>query len=159
MKRASYLWLWLLVSVWPLSGVTGDFPSDDYGPACQWVRLIGEVERPESLAGDSPLLLTVTYRLPDQKTPITLLTNYPIEKSRFLFILSGFRSNIQGALFVPPKFFFSEKVEFQYFVTSGNHKLATPLKQSVYRPERIKRDGKVFCQTAIHLEKLSLSPR
>jgi len=158
MKRASYLWLWAMVLSWPLSGASG-FPSDDYGPACQWVRLIGEAERPKSLGTDSPLLLTVTYRLPEQKTPTTLLTNYPIGKSVFLFMLSGFRTDIQGAIFVPPKFFFSEKIEFQYFVTSGDHRFASPLRQSIYRPERVKKDGKVFCQTAIHLEKLSLSPR
>lgn len=160
MRRARQVWL--LALYWCLAAPVAEarvFPWDDYGPACQWLRLSGAIERPAGMEAGAPVLLTVTYRLPGQAAPATLLTNYPVEGSRFFFVLSGFEENIQGAIFVPPMFFFSDKIEFQYFATLPGGKGRSGYHRSVYRPERIKQDGKVLCQTALQLETLKVGRR
>lgn len=157
MGRARHLWL-LVILCWCCgpSAEARSFPWDDYGPACQWLRLSGRLERPTALPAGEPWLLTVTYRLPEQKVPATLLTNVPIAKDHFFFVLSGFDQRIQGVVFVPPMFFFSERIEFQYFATSADRRWRSDLRTSVYRPERIKKDGQILCQTALDLGALTL---
>jgi len=160
MTRASYLWIGsVAILLWAAFAQARIFPWDDYGPACQWMRLRGSIERPTNFPESQSLLLTVTYRLPEQKNPTTLLTNAPIQKDHFLFVLSGFEQDIAGVIFVPPLFFFSDRIEFRYFVSSTDHRWASEWKDIVYHPERVKKNGQVLCQTALDLEPLRLQER
>ena len=160
MKRARQVWL-LAFLVWgmPQMAEARIFPWDDYGPACQWIRLSGEMERPEGMAEDAPVWLTVTYRLADQRRPATLLTNYPISRSRFAFILAGFEEKIRGVLSVPPMFFFSEKIEFQYFASLPGGKGRSEYGRVIYHPHRVKKDGQVLCQTDLQIGTIRLGQR
>lgn len=160
MKRARQVWLLAFLICWvPQMAEARIFPWDDYGPACQWIRLRGEIERPLGMAEDDPVWLTVTYRLPEQRRPMTLLTNYPINKSRFNFVLSGFSEKIQGVFFVPPMFFFSEKIEFQYFASLPGGKGRSEYQRVNYFPQRVKKDGQVLCQTDLEMGTLRLGQR
>lgn len=160
MTRASYLSIGAAaLLLWAAVAQARVFPWDDYGPACQWMRLRGEIERPAGLSGKQPILLTVTYRLPEQAAATTLLTNAPLPKDHFLYVLSGFQQDIAGVIFVPPMFFFSDRIEFRYFATSADHRWSSEWKSVVYRPERVKKDGQVLCQTQLNLEPLRLQGR
>src|SRR5262249_15926081 len=118
MQARSYQTLLLLALVCLFSRTGLGWTGDDYGPACQWIRLFGELERPPGIPAGQPLLLTVSYRLPDQKASAPLLVNYPLSQSKFVFVLSGFSEQIQDVVFVPQEFFFAERIEFQYFATT-----------------------------------------
>ena len=160
MKRARQVWLLAFLICWmPPTAQARIFPWDDYGPACQWIRLSGEIERPEGMADDEPVWLTVTYRLPEQRSPATLLTNYPISKSRFTFILAGFDVKVPGAIFVSPMFFFSEKIEFQYFASLLGGKGRSEYRRVIYHPQRVKKDGQVLCQTGLQLGAIKVGQR
>ena len=127
-----------------------------YGPACQWVRLIGTIEGYEDWDKTKPLLLTVTYQGPDQRAPATLLTGYPLYQRHFSFVLSGFNDQIEGVKFISPFLGFDEPVTFRYFVSSPNGVRLSELKTIEYRPERIKQGGEVRCHSKLALPALQL---
>jgi hypothetical protein len=131
-------------------------PFAEYGPACQWVRLFGELKKPSAIAKDEPLLLTITYKLPHHKGPYTLVTNRPMKEEKFVFVLSGFREPIDGVFYVEPGFFFAKKIKFQYYAASQDRKWKSEWQSSVYLPERVKKEGKIYCKTAIQLEPMKL---
>ncbi len=130
-----------------------------YGPACQYMRFLGEVRRPPELGADRSIQLTVTYRFEDQQAPATLLTNYPLSGNEFAFVLSGFNHKLAGVLFVPPMFFFNKRIEFDYFARTPDGAWVSDWGKSIYHRERIKKAGKVLCQTAIHFDPLVLHSR
>ncbi len=120
-----------------------------YGPACQWIRLRGEIV--EEIRGKG-VLLTVYYRFEDQKAPANLLVNVPLSGKSFNFVLAGFDGAIPGALFVPPQFFFAKEIEFTYYAKTRDGSWSSAWKKTHYRPQRIKKDGLVLCQTGIDLK-------
>jgi len=134
-------------------------PYAEYGPACQWLRLRGEWERPPGMAPGEPLLLTITYLLPGQKTPVNLVVNYPVWKQGFRFVLSSLDQRIEGVNFVPPEFFFAEEAKFQYYGSSPDRRWKSEWKQAVYRPQWSASNGEVRCHTLVPLEPLRLEPR
>jgi len=129
----------------------------DYGPACQWIRLEGEISAPDEAMAHGPLLLTVYYRFDEQKNPAPLLVNYPLKPGPFHFVLAGFDEKIAGTIFVSPMFFFAHEVEFTYFARSRGGEWASAQGSQRYSPERIKRKGQVLCQTRLNLATLNLT--
>ena len=128
----------------------------EYGPACQWIRLSGAVPRPPGLDPEAVVFLTVTYRLPGQRAAHTLMTNQPVRKEKFLFVLAGFEEKIDGVFFVDPGFFFANKIVFQYYAASADRKWKSQWQQSVYLPEWEKKEGNTLCRTGIALQTLAL---
>ncbi len=160
MIRASYLSIGVAaLLLWAGVAQARIFPWDDYGPACQWMRLGGDIERPAGLPAKRQILLTVTYRLPEQTAPTTLLTNAPLAKDHFLYVLAGFEEDIAGVIFVSPLFFYSDRIEFRYFASSADHRWSSEWKSVVYHPERVKKNNQVLCQTQLNLEPLRLQER
>ncbi|HKY62081.1 MAG TPA: hypothetical protein VJR29_01550 [bacterium] len=134
-------------------------PFAEYGPACQWVRLIGEIERPHSMDPAETVFLTVTYRLAGQKSSRILMTNQPVSKDRFLFVLSGFDEKIDGVFFVEPGFFFAKKIEFRYYAATADRKWRSRWQKSLYLPELDKQDGNTYCRTGVGLQPLAMEAR
>jgi hypothetical protein len=144
-------------------GLRGEAFGYTYGPACQWINLVGKVQVPEGGAVVRPIELTVTYQLPDMKYPATLLTNFPLAKDGFKFFLAGFDQEIAGALFVRPMFFFAKEILFRYHARSADGKWRSEFSQSKYLPAWIptvdvpKHRDKIYrCSTKIVLEPLVL---
>jgi len=134
-----------------------------YGPACQWIRLHGEIELPKRNEVQFPLELTVTYQFPGMKNPATLLTNYPLNKPQFNFYLAGFKEKIRGVYFVPPMFFFAKEIVFRYYAKSGDGRWKSDFHKSEYIPQNIPpisvpaNQGRSYnCRTAINLDPLVL---
>lgn len=134
-----------------------------YGPACQWIHLIGKIQAPQGREGIWPVKLTVTYQLPSMAHPATLLTNYPLEGESFRFFLAGLDEKIDGAILISPMFFFAKEIVFRYYARSSDGSLATPWHRSVFRPPNIpqvdlpKNKGKTYrCDTGIRLDALEL---
>lgn len=135
-----------------------------YGPACQWLRLRGQVVLPSQDSVKKPLLFSATYQLPGMDHPATLLTNYPLGEPNFYFILAGYREKIGRAIFVPPMFFFAKEIVFRFYAKSADGKWASEFGQKVYEPQNIpimdipaNRDKEYQCQTDLQLGKLVLS--
>jgi Rieske Fe-S protein len=127
-----------------------------YGPACQWIRLYGAVEVPGGFESKGPIQLTISYQLPDQKKPVRLLTNVPLKQARFLFVLSGFETEIEGVVFVSPGFYFSKEIVFRYFARSSDGRWRSGVHESRFDPRRRQVDGEVLCEAAIALDTLVL---
>ncbi|HCU24807.1 MAG TPA: hypothetical protein DF383_07305 [Deltaproteobacteria bacterium] len=135
---------------------TAGIPYAEYGPACQWIRLKGEWERPPEMPAEEPFLLTVTYLLPGQKAPATLVTNYPIWRTRFLLVMASFAERIDGVIFVPREFFFASEIKFQYYGSSLDRHWKSEWKESLYQPRWDKQGDKVLCHTEIQLDSIKL---
>ncbi len=134
-----------------------------YGPACQWIHLVGGVERPPELEGEGPILLSVTYQFDEMKQPATLLTNYPLAKDQFRFFFAGFTENLPNTLLVPPMFFFAKEITFQYYAKTRDGKWRSPFQKSVFRPPQIPkvdipahRNQEYRCHTGIQLKPIAL---
>lgn len=130
-----------------------------YGPACQWIRLSGEVPRPPGMDKEDPVFLSVTYQIAGQRAPHTLMTNQPVKHEKFLFVLAGFSEKIDGVFFVEPGFFFAKKIVFQYYAASADRKWKSQWQESVYLPTWEKKDGQTLCGTGIALQSLALEAR
>jgi hypothetical protein len=131
-------------------------PFSQYGPACQWIRLIGQIERPAGLDPDDAVFLTVTYQLPQHKIPHTLMTNQPLSADHFAFVLAGFDEEIADVHFVAPGFWFAREIIFNYYAATADRKWKSDWQRSVYQPVREKKDGQILCKTAIELQALKL---
>ena len=134
-----------------------------YGPACQWIRLRGEVKFPEGRAVKKPIQLTVTYQLPNMKNQATLLTGYPLQRDQFKFFLAGFNEKLGNAILVSPMFFFAKKIVFRYYAQSADGKWQSAWSQSTFMPPHVpildipKNKNKEFlCHSEIHLDPLDL---
>jgi hypothetical protein len=137
-----------------------------YGPACQWIRLVGKVLRPQGEEIRGPVGLTVTYQIPGMKHPANLLTQYPLAQEEFKFYLSGFDEEIAGVLFVRPMFIFSKEILFRYYAKSADGKWRSDYHQSRYVPASIptldlprNRDKDYRCNTRIELDPLVLKQK
>lgn len=135
-----------------------------YGPACQWIRLVGKVFPPPGEKIQGPIGLTVTYQIAGMKRPATLLTNYPLPEDEFKFFLAGFDEEIEGVLFIRPMFFFAKEIVFRYYAKSADGKWRSGFHQSRYLPAGVprlhlpqNRDKDYRCNTRIDLDPLVLS--
>jgi hypothetical protein len=144
-------------------GFQGAGFAESYGPACQWIHLVGKVQVPESVEVARPIELTVTYQLPEMKHPATLLTNFPLPQDEFKFFLSGFDENIAGTLFVRPMFFFAKEILFRYYAKSADGRWRSDFFQNKYVPALIptvdlpkNRDKDYRCNSKIELGSLVL---
>ncbi len=122
-----------------LLGLSEEGWSYTYGPACQWIRLLGKVHVPADARIARPIQLTVTYQLPDQKYPAQLLTNYPLTGDNFRFVLSGFSEELEGVRFVAPGFEFSKEIVFRYFAKSADGRRRSTWQEKVFKPPLIPR--------------------
>lgn len=137
-----------------------------YGPACQWIHLVGKVVVPEGEEIARPLGLTVTYQGRGMKHPATLLTNFPLPKEEFKIFLAGFAEKIAGIFFAPPEFSSKKEILFRYYAKSADGKWRSDFFQSRYVPALIpvldlpkNRDQDYRCNSKIALDPLVLKLR
>lgn len=137
-----------------------------YGPACQWVHLVGEVVLPQDKRIARPIGLTVTYQSAEMKHPATLLTNFPLPGEEFKIFLAGFDEEIAGAFFVSPMFNFTREILFRYYAKSADGKWRSDFFQSRYVPASIppldlpKNHEQAYrCNTKIDLDPLVLKQK
>ena len=129
------------------SGPTRADDEYNYGPACQWIRLQGEV--PDV---GSPIYLTLYYHIEGHERSGNLFMKRPLNGKSFNFVLAGFGDDIPGASFVPPFIFFAKEVTFKYLASSLDGSYSTGWREVKYSPERIKRGKEVLCQTDLELK-------
>lgn len=151
LKKSFYL---LLGALYFLTGAKVEAYS--YGPTCQWFRLVGSIENPTELADPWPLYLTVQYRSGDEESLKLLLTNYPLKKEDFVFVLAGFEEEMNEVIFLPIRLSFENEIEFIYWVESKDGHWRSETQSSFYKPLKIKKGEEHLCQTRIELKGLSL---
>jgi hypothetical protein len=152
-----------------LSGILGLSKNSlaySYGPACQWIHLVGKVVVPADQDIARPIELTVTYQGGEMKHPATLLTNFPLTRKDFKFFLAGFDEQIAGVFFASPMFNFAREILFRYYAKSADGKWHSDFFESRYVPELISttdipkhREKQFLCHTRVDLDPLVLKPK
>ena len=137
-----------------------------YGPACQWIHLVGTVVVPADQDIARPIGLTVTYQGEEMKRPATLVTNFPLPKDSFKIFLAGIDEKIAGVFLIKPMLMFSKEILFRYFAKSADGRWRSDFFESRYVPALIptvdlpkNRDQSFRCNTEVILDPLLLKPR
>lgn len=159
---------------WPIKGILlllallsgtgcGVDAGYSYGPACQWIRLRGEIQGPSGKNIPPPYQLSVYYQLPNQKNPAVLFHSHPLTKNSFVFVLSGFKEKIEGVHFVSPGFLFAKEIKFTYFAQTADGSWSSKTRETIFHPPHVprisipKNAGKNYlCNTGIQLDPLVL---
>lgn len=139
--------------------VSGQVWAYSYGPACQWIRLRGQVETEAGFSPKGPILINVSYQLEGQSVPGVLLASYPVPSREFFFVLAPFQEIIERAVFLPFNVSFDQKIDFTYFATAANGRHRSPVYTTTYRPERLVEKNLSRCQTDLRFETMVLKRR